>query len=421
MSFAIPPGRGRWRLTLHRRQFTDATLQSTLIAELPAARSRRLEQTLNGSATLTFTLDGRSAEAALIAELATDVVAWRWDEIGGHDKPYFRGIVAQSQDTLSEQSHVVTFTCHDYLAMLARRYVTGTLAYTNTDQDTIARGLVAVAVTARSTPSPGYPTGVPLSPGSYLPLHSLLTDPNNQPRSISGQARDRTYEGSTEILTAFDQLAHVIGGFDYDVVPPGRFNATDTPYDTLRIFYPSQGVARAEPVLEYGGRIASLTRSTNSANFANFERVLGNNGDTTPGAPQLYSEQWNPADLDVTEPGAVGLWMDAQNGADVSIQSTLDDQAHGALDLMGVLEPSYSLALTPDTYTDRAFNMGDTVPVVVQSGRLDVTTTQRIVGMSFEMTDDGAENVGLTVGRSLTSLADLLTETARDVNALARR
>ena len=88
---------------------------------------------------------------------------------------------------------------------------------------------------------------------------------------------------------------------------------------------------------------------------------------------------------------------------------------------MGVLEPSYSLALAPDTYTDRAFNMGDTVPVVIQSGRLDVTTTQRIVGLSFEMGDDGAENVGLTVGRSLTSLADLLTATARDVNALARR
>jgi hypothetical protein len=410
----LPPGRGRWRFTLHHRQFSDVTLQSTLVAELDGARSRRLEQKLNDSATLTFTLDGRSDEAALVTEMQTDVVAWRWDGEGGSDKPYFRGIVAQSQDTLSESSHTVTFTCHDYLAMLARRYVTRTLTYTNTDQDDIARGLLAQAVSAVDS------TGATLAPGSYLPLHAQLVAANNAARNLSGQLRVRTYAGSTQVGTALDQLANVTGGFDYDVVPPGRFTAANTPYDTLRIFYPSQGIARAEPVLEYGGRIAALSRSINTADYANFVRALGNNGSSDPAAAQMYAERKN-ADANNVTVAPVGLWMDAENGADVSIQSTLDQQAQGTLDRMGVLEPSYSLTLAPDTYTDRAFNMGDTVPVVVRSGRLDVATTLRIVGLTFDIGDDGQEDVGLTVGRPLTSLADLLTETARDVNALARR
>jgi hypothetical protein len=234
--------------------------------------------------------------------------------------------------------------------------------------------------------------------------------------------RDRTYAGNTQYGTALDQLAHVIGGFDYDVVPGMRGPFLNGNWDWLRIFYPSQGVVRTEP-LEYGSTIAALTRSVNSADYANFVRVLGNNGSSDPNAAQVYAEEWNGDANNVTV-APVGLWMDAENGADVSVQSTLTEQAEGTLDLKGVLEPSYSLTLRPGTYRDGAFNMGDTMPIVIRSGRLNVTpdnATLRIVGLTFDISDDGTENVGLTVGRSLTELADLLTETARDVNALARR
>src|SRR5262252_9615365 len=76
-----PIERGRWRLTLHERQFAQAlSYQDTIITEISGARSRQLSQEYNKAATFTFALNGTSAAARLVKELMTDVVAWRWDE-----------------------------------------------------------------------------------------------------------------------------------------------------------------------------------------------------------------------------------------------------------------------------------------------------------------------------------------------------
>lgn len=113
--------------------------------------------------------------------------------------------------------------------------------------------------------------------------------------------------------------------------------------------------------------------------------------------------------------------MDAENAADVSVGTTLDQQALGWLNQKGVLIPSYTLGLRPGAYRDGSINMGDTVPVVIASGRLDVTTSLRVVGITFKIGDDGEEDVELAVGRPLTTLVDMLAGTAADVDALARR
>ena len=65
--------------------------------------------------------------------------------------------------------------------------------------------------------------------------------------------------------------------------------------------------------------------------------------------------------------------------------------------------------------------MGDTLPLIVQSGRLNVNTTVRVMGLSFEPNDDGDEIVTLTVGRAPTSLVDILGAQAADIRALSRR
>ena len=94
---------------------------------------------------MTFTVDGRSAEAAALAELRSDVVATRWDEASGADVIVFRGIVAQTEDQLSEQAHTVTVTAHSYLKMLERRLLTGPWDSRQVDQDDIVRDLVDYA------------------------------------------------------------------------------------------------------------------------------------------------------------------------------------------------------------------------------------------------------------------------------------
>ena len=407
-----PAGRGTWRLTLHGRTFAGAIggwPGSTLLTELSGAYGRVLEQALNTPAKLSFTLNGRDPVAAMVRELQTDVVAWRWDAALGRETMRFAGVVSHAEDELTEQEHTVNFTCFDYSAMLDRRYLTQPAVYNPAAQDAIVAALVGLAgLNARTS------AGVSLMPGSYLPLTVAYVNPDGTTRSQGGPSRIRTYAAQSSIGQLIHDLAYVLDGFDYDVLAPG----------TLRVFYEQQGITRDDPVLEYGGSIATVTRTTASDDYANYVRVVGNNGSSDPTAPQFYSELANTAANNVGVV-PVGLWANIDNASDVTVQSTLDEQAAGDLDRSGVLIPSYSIGLRPGAYTQDAFDMGDTVPIVIQSGRLNVTPDTggmvRIVGMTFAIGEDGEEDVTLTVGRPLTSLVDMLTATAADVNELARR
>ena len=149
-------------------------------------------------------------------------------------------------------------------------------------------------------------------------------------------------------------------------------------------------------------------------------RVIGNNASADPAAAQKYSEASN-ADANNVSVLPVGLWQAIDQGADVTDQSTLDSQAAGDLNRSGVLVPSYTLGLRAGTYHEGTVNIGDTVPLVIRSGRLNVSSSVRVLGLAFDIGEDGQEDVEVTVGRPLTTLADMLAGTAADVNALARR
>ena len=405
----VPTGRGRWRLHLQARQFGPAT-RSAPIAELTSARSRRLETKYNAPAQLTFTLSGRSPEAAALAELRSDIVATRWDEASGTDVIVFRGIVAQTEDQISEQQHTVTVTCHSYLKMLERRILTGPagLTFTQWDQDDIVANLLYWA--SAMTTSGGQSFGA----GSYLPMREQSVNPDGSPRSVpSGQLRDRNYLGNQKLDEALWNLAAVLNGFDVDLVPYGLGDA-----DAVRVFYPYQGVQRFDMALVYGSTVSALTRTVNAGDFASYWRVLGKGDESA----QMFAEAWNADAVDIDGPG---LWQSGDNASDVSIQSTLDDKAHGDLATSSVLTPSYTVTMRPGAYSWGNPNMGDVVPLVVRSGRIDVTPETggwvRVVGLAFAISDDGDEAVEVTVGRPTRTLTDLITAPVADVNALARR
>jgi hypothetical protein len=406
----VPAGRGLWRLTVHQRRWsTGDNINNTMIAELPNARGRRLDRNWNQPAQLTFALDSYQPEAALVTELQTEVVAWRWREDTAQDWPVFAGPVTQAEDQLGADSGVVTFTCHDYLAQLTRRLYTAATPWTMTgiEQDQIVRNLVNYAK------APLDATGASLLPGGYLPIQVTATNPNGTSRGNSGVTRDRTYPGGSIIGQLLDELAKVQNGFDYDIFPLSATNAGDI----IHVYYPYQGIARAAPVLMYGSTVNALTRSVNSADYGNYYRVLGNNGSADPAAAQLYGEAYNADATDV----AVGLWQSLDNAADVSLGQTLTDQAQGDLALGGVLVPSYNLTLTPGVWTYGTFWVGDTLSLIVQSGRLAVNTAVRLLSLSWVIGDDGAENIEVTVGRPSVTLANLLRANNHDVNALTRR
>jgi hypothetical protein len=426
-TFPIPTGRGRWRFTLHRRGFAPNTFDQTQLLELGlSARSRSLTRAWDAPAELRFTMNGRAADAAAIQELAHEVYAWRWDDQTGADVCTFRGIIDHSEDVISEQAHTVNFVAHDYLATLARRPILDATPVTyTTDQDTITAALLARAG--------GGPTNlIGYQPGSNLPIAVVLVGADGTTtRAVSGQIRARTYLGGTLIGTAIDQLAKVLAGFDYDVIPEpaaadtltmidhtGATGPLGAGRDALRIFYPAQGVARTDMVLQYGGNVAAVTRTVSSADYANTIRSLGNNGSSDPAVAQLISLQANTDASGVT----TGWWPFADTGpSDVNQQATLDQRAQGLLANQGVLVPSYTLTMRPDGYAWGSPNMGDTVPLVIASGRLQVNTTVRVVGITWTIGDDGQEDVAVVVGRPLTSLGDLLARQTTAINALARR
>ena len=416
----VPAGRARWRFQLFSRSFATNQKWNTLaLADLSTARSRQLQQNLNTAATLIFTLDGRDPAAVQAVELATDVVAWRWDEVTGADAPMFRGVITQSEDQLSEQAHTINFTCWDYFKMFDRRALVSTVAYSQWDQDNIAADLISRA--GHVSANDGHNFGA----GAFLPITFALTNPDGSKRTVvSGQLRDRTYLGNQALGAAVDDLAHVINGFDYDVLPwgwhPGDNALLVSNYDSLRLWYPSRGITRTDTALVYGLNVANVTRTVNSADYGNYWRVLGNNGSSDPAAAQLAAEAYN-ADASNGSAGAVGLWMSGDNAADVTIPGTLADQANGDLIWNGTLVPSYSLGMRPGAYLLGQPNIGDVVPLYIRSGRLNVQTSVRVVGITYDVGDDGQEDVTLIVGRPPVTYAQALATPVHDINALVRR
>jgi hypothetical protein len=398
-----------WRLTLHRRTFSATAYPATTgLVELAGARSRRLETARNTPAKLTFTLDGRAPAAAAVQELTTDVLAWRGGEL------MFAGTVTQTEDVVSEQTHALNVTALDALGLLNRRYLTAPnpLAYAQSDQDAIVADLLAYATTgARS----GDGTKA-FAPGSLLPLAAARVFPDGSSgRPLSGVLRDRSYEGGSSIGELMTELGACIGGFDLDIAP----TADELGHNTLRIFYDpaggGQGVIRPELLLAYGSSVASLTRSVASGDYANYTRHLGTT--ETTGGPQTYADKWN-ADA---SSAPVGLWQKTENASDVKDPATLAQQAGGDLAAAGELVPSYSLTLRPGWYSPGNPAIGDTVGLMVQSGRLDVSTTVRVLGITYAVGDDGDENLELAVGRPAASLSALFRKTRRDIDALGRR
>lgn len=416
-----PKGWPLWKYTLHRRTGYAAPGGTIGIGaqfgEALHARSASLVRKLNTPAQLQFSMSGRDPTAALISELATDVMAWRWNELAGKYEALFYGTVISSQDTLSEQVHTVEFTCQDYLAHLQRRWVTTPFSTIGTiDQDQIVSALIT---NAGGNNSSVYGNGYEYA--GQMPLETIKSAPgeyagNTMPRPASGQLRSRTYPAGQNIGQALSDLAAVIGGFDYQAWPDGN----------LQIFYPSQGVARNYPLV-YGVNVASLTRQVASSSYANYEMFMG--ATPTDGTAAPTASAWND-DAISWDSNPAGLWMDLQTSADVTDTTTLTEQAQGALAANGILLPSYTLTLRPDKWqpspdarvTPAKWNMGDVVPLIVKSGRLDVNTAIRIVGITFTIGDDGAETVALDVGLPTQTYDEyFLDSTNARLSALERR
>lgn len=348
--------------------------------QLTGARSRRLSAALDGPAQAAFTVDGRTEDADFVDEVRSDLIVYR------DGAKLFRGRAGPAQDQLSADAHTVTVTALDYRAMLDRRILLAgdTLQFTQVDQSAIAWALASASF-ARAAGGLGITRGT---------------------GQTTGVLRDRTYEPGKSCGEAVQQLAEVGGGFEWDVDPDLRFN----------VHHPQRGDQRLDVVLDYGGRVAGLSRSVNPSDFANSVRVSGReaSGDTVGPAPALRTAA-NVA----TAPE--GRW-EAQVGTDLITTAAVAGRADFELTQRAQIRPAYTATLAPGVWTGpESFWVGDTVRLVVMSGRLRVDTQVRVHGFEFDIDDDGSETVAVSLGPRPEDLLRRLRRVTTRLGDLERR
>jgi hypothetical protein len=382
--------------------------RNAIVAELVDARSIRLHFDLYGAATASCAIDGRSSSAAQLQELSQDLVIYRWDPVAGANSILFRGPIGHTQDVVGETTHTVNINAVDYRAMLARKPIGGPLTFTGVDQFTIAQGLMEWPAPINNF-TPPWDMGISAA---------LLLNPDGTALAATGVNRDRNYVGSEKAGDMLDQLAAVINGFDWGCDPIDPSGATPAVFcGQPKVWYPQRGVAKTF-VAEWGSTLASLSRTVDSTSFSNWVR-----NDGTPDASGAAVFATAAGDV-VANPQLhpEGLWPEQFSSASTIDPTVLSNQAQGRLALDSILTPSYALTLPPGMWRSATDCwLGDTIGVRVQSGRLNVNTTARIVQVDFTVDDNMVETVALTVARAVPTLGDILDTTRSELDALSRR
>lgn len=332
---------------------------------LTEAKDRKLRIKLTEPSECSFTLDGRHSQASQIDELATDIHVLHQPD----DRPariLYRGRVGATSDSLNADTHTMSVATLDYRAVLNRRILwsDSTLQWLATDQADIARGLLA-----QTQNRAGGDLGV--DPGT----------------NTTGVARDRTYEAGDSIGEKIQELSQVLNGFEWDIEPTSASGLA------LRIYYSSRGVDRGV-LLEYGGMVTSLQRQVDPSEYANAIRMTGKEGtDTEPGP--------TPVEREAGDIGSVeqGRWDKAFGEHSLETQAVLNDRADWQLAESQTVRPSYTVTLRAGTWEGPGHIwVGDTVRLVVYSGRLQVDTRLRVYELGVDIADTGDDTISLTLG-----------------------
>lgn len=324
------------------------------VQQLAAATARSVKFRLTGTSEASFTLDGTTFEASAIHELVSDL----WITRNGFT--LYRGRVGGVTDTLDGARHTMQVTTGDYRALLQRRLLwdADTLTYTNVD----AGDLAATVLTATQQ-----------QPGGNLNISGA------QPTAV-GVKRTITYPAGQSIGQAIEQLSLMDAGWNWDIVPTtGQIGQT---FNT----WASRGLNRGV-VLDYPGRIASLTRTVDPSQYANAIRETGDTG--------IAAARKEASGIATR---AEGRW-DIQLG-DTSLKDAASVTARAAYDLAQRQQvvPAYQVKLYPGSWGGPLdFWLGDVIELRVNSGRLSVDDFLRVWEINLDLDDADNETVTVTL------------------------
>lgn len=377
---------GRWAFELRAGSDEEAALWPT-VSDLPSATSRRVSLSLTQPSSVSLTMHGEDADAVLVEELRSDVVAVR-DGVA-----LARGRVVGTSDNISASGYSVSVSCADYRELLKRRIMYDAdpelLAWSSTvpnpavDQETIAWGLIE-----RSQSRTGGNWGI------------------TRASSATGVLRNRTYEAGSVVGDLIENLSKVEDGFEWSIDPDLAF----------QLYYPQRG-GETDFLLEWGGAVESVQRSVTSGNFANAVRLNGAPAQDGSTPPEV-------ATAESVTIGIEGAW-EVQLGDTGAIEAdTVAERAAYELSNRELIVPSYSLQLNTSIWKGPGdLWLGDSARLVIKTGRLDVDVMIRVLGFDFDIDNDGYERVTLTAGALTQSQTyyQRQRELARRLSELERR
>ena len=340
------------------------------IADLPLSRVTWSRQ-LNEDGELTATLS--PAAAAGRADLSS-VLPGRTAIYVRRDGQYMAGYFLTAPFHRTPAGVEITSgSCRGLLSYFSFRRLASTLVYTQVDQLQIARNLV---------------TAVDAAGNIGLETEAAV---------MSTVLRDRTYAGSElkDVREALLQLAAVDDGFDLAVdVETGP---TGDPRRILRLSYPRRGrtVADSGLTLEYPGNVLDYDWAGGQTPPLTTVYGIG----TGDGETALRATATNPALLAAGWPvleGDLSL-------TDVSLQVTLDSHVRAAADAAAGTIATPGLSVTADDPPLGSYLEGDDVRLRILDdafggpGPVDIDVTGRLTGYTVSVSDDGQEQVQMTL------------------------
>lgn len=300
------------------------------IAELRQARGRSLTCTLNRAGALNFSVPLDSDIASDIYEVVTCV------KVSLDDDVVWSGPVWTCEESIDGSKASLNVGCVGWLQTLDKRVVRPTwnrnqsISYRNVEAGAIAHDLLTRSNSdALAAGAPSY-----VVPGTYEVT----------------QLRTRTYQPWSGILTSINELTEIESGFDMIVDPETR---------ALNIYAAMKNATECR--YQLGNNVATVSRNTDAGRMINYMTA--------------YSSSAGYAA--VTDPDSCatyGLYEEAQSLSDVVNPTIL--AAFAAAEIAVKHHPLSVITFTPkpETYVPfRDFNVGDTVELTAQHGRLQIT------------------------------------------------
>lgn len=345
-------------------------LTGTQLDELPFDRLKFDHQPLNGHGTVEIDVSLHDARSAWLRPVRTLVVVERDDEVVAH------GIVwRRTPESGTWKAHGAGLTSiFDHLRIRQTR------TYAGVNADTIVADLIAYAQAAGD---PVYSSsGTDVGRGSALGMVHTVAAPS----AGAGLSRDRTYPGHERkpVSTAIAQLGGVLEGFDWrpEIVrlPDGSLERR------LTTAHPRFGSTLVDVALVLGATVTGYAAPEDGSAMTTLADVAGAGeedgmlfGTYAPGAPAGYPE-------------LEGVW----SYRDVTEQATLDERAQLLQERRAgsVVLPRLTLRRRfPGWDPVTSFDVGDTLPVLIEEGSLHLEGDYRCTSRSVTVDAQQAEVV----------------------------